>query len=435
MMMQGKPYSITVDELVRRGRDDIPAELISSAHLIYNSPAALAFNSPGAQGFGVKRAGLAIPGSVMLLVGPGCCGRNTTILSEMGGYSDRFFYYLMDETDIVTGRHLRKIPQAVCEVIQALPQKPTVVMICMTCVDALLGTDMERVCRKAEEKAGLPVVPCYMYALTREGRKPPMVDVRRAVYSLLEKSARSRRAVNLLGHFAPLRDGCDLYEFLAQMGITTVREISRCRTFAQYKDMAKANFNIVLNPEARLAAQDMEKRLGIPSVELTRLYQFDKIGRQYRAFASALGSAIDDGAWQEKAAAAIQATAEACAGATAAIGEMMNGNAFEMALALTQYGLTVKEIYANVSPFDFAYLRRLRDVSPQTEIYSNLSPSMLYYEGNDHQVDLTIGKDAAYYHEGAAHVCWDEERQPFGYDGLCELLRQVTKALEGRKLP
>ena len=60
---------------------------------------------------------------------------------------------------------------------------------------------------------------------------------------------------------------------------------------------------------------------------------------------------------------------------------------------------------------------------------------MLYYEGNDHQVDLTIGKDAAYYHEGAAHVCWDEERQPFGYDGLCELLRQVTKALEGRKLP
>ena len=37
-------------------------------------------------------------------------------------------------------------------------------------VDALLGTDMERVCRKAEEAAGLPVKPCYMYALTREGR-------------------------------------------------------------------------------------------------------------------------------------------------------------------------------------------------------------------------------------------------------------------------
>ena len=80
-MTERKPYAITVQDLVERGRDDIPAELITSTHLIYNSPAALAFNSPGAQGFGVKRAGLSIPGSVMLLVGPGCCGRNTTILS------------------------------------------------------------------------------------------------------------------------------------------------------------------------------------------------------------------------------------------------------------------------------------------------------------------------------------------------------------------
>ena len=63
----------------------------------------------------------------------------------------------MDETDIVTGRHLKKIPKAVASICESLEKKPSVVMICITCVDALLGTDMERVCRKAEEKAGLPV--------------------------------------------------------------------------------------------------------------------------------------------------------------------------------------------------------------------------------------------------------------------------------------
>ena len=72
-----------------------------------------------------------------------------------------FFYLMMDETDIVTGRHLKKIPKAVAEICEGLEKKPSVVMICITCVDALLGTDMERVCRKAEEKAGLPVRPCY----------------------------------------------------------------------------------------------------------------------------------------------------------------------------------------------------------------------------------------------------------------------------------
>ena len=103
-------YYISARDLAELGKDQIPEELVSGRHLIYSSPATLAFNSPGAQGFGVKRAALAIPGSVMLLVAPGCCGRNTTILSEIPGYENRFFYLLMDETDIVTGSHLKKIP-------------------------------------------------------------------------------------------------------------------------------------------------------------------------------------------------------------------------------------------------------------------------------------------------------------------------------------
>ena len=163
-----KAFYITAAELAQKGKDNIPDELLSAKHLIYSSPATLAFNSPGAQGFGVKRAGLAVPNSVMLLVAPACCGRNTTMLSAESGYGDRFFYLLLDDTDIVTGRHLTKIPKAVEEVCQSLDYTPSAVMICITCVDALLGTDMDRVCRKSSDRAGVPVVPCYMYALTRE---------------------------------------------------------------------------------------------------------------------------------------------------------------------------------------------------------------------------------------------------------------------------
>lgn len=432
MTHEKKPYSITISQLVELGREHIPAELISSTHLIYNSPAALAFNSPGAQGFGVKRAGLAIPGSVMLLVGPGCCGRNTTILSEMGGYSDRFFFYIMDETDIVTGRHLRKIPQAVAEIVDDLPEKPSVVMICMTCADALLGTDMERVCRKAEAKVGLPVVPCYMYALTREGRKPPMVDVRRAVYSLLKKQKRQKRTVNLLGYFAPLQDDCELYDVLRQLGITTINELSRCQTFAEYQGMAQANFNVILNPEARLAAQHMEKNLGIPSIELTRLYQVGQIHRQYQALGQVLQTTVDDSRWYEAAKETVAYIKTQYSGMTVAIGEMQNGNAFEMALALTRYGFCVRELYANLTGDDFVYLRHLQELSPDTRVYSNLSPSMLYYDGSEQPVDVTIGKDAAYYHDDSAHVFWDEEIQPFGYAGVQALLQKLDAALKGR---
>lgn len=427
-----QPYAITVQDLVRRGKDRIPEELLSSEHLIYNSPAALAFNSPGAQGFGVKRAGLSIPGSIMLLIGPGCCGRNTTILGEQGGYQDRFYFYILDETDIVTGRHLQKIPQAVAEIVESRREKPSVVMLCMTCVDALLGTDMERVSRKATSVCGVPVVPCYMYALTREGRKPPMVDVRRALCSLLEKQPRHRRTVNLLGFFSPLQEDCELYPILRQMGLVRIQELSRCRNFDEYLAMSQANFNLILHPESWLAAQDMEKRLGIPSITLTRLYQISQIHRQYMALSRALGSPIDDEPWLEQARQAVDAIRTRFSGVTVAIGGMQNGNAYEMALALTRYGFIVREIYASLSPDDFVYLRHLAQWSPDTEVYSNLSPTMLYYEGASHPVNLTIGKDAAWYHGTAAHVNWDDDIQPFGYAGVLSLLRRIGSALEER---
>ena len=103
--------SHTVRELWELGRDKIPQDMVSNSQLIYSSPATLAFNSPGAEGFGVKRAGLSVPGSVMLIVSPGCCGRNTSSISTMNGYENRFFYLTMDETDLVTGRHLRRMTQ------------------------------------------------------------------------------------------------------------------------------------------------------------------------------------------------------------------------------------------------------------------------------------------------------------------------------------
>ena len=49
-MMQDA-FFCTVGELSAMGRENIPPQFISGAHLIYSSPATLAFNSPGAEGF------------------------------------------------------------------------------------------------------------------------------------------------------------------------------------------------------------------------------------------------------------------------------------------------------------------------------------------------------------------------------------------------
>lgn len=433
-----KAYFCTAEELEQRGKDNLPKQFQSGEHLIYSSPATLAFNSPGAEGFGVKRAGLAVPGSIMLIVAPGCCGRNTSMISSMKEYNNRFFYLCMDETDIVTGRHLKKIPKAVASICESLEKKPSVVMICITCVDALLGTDMERVCRKAEEKAGLPVRPCYMYALTREGRKPPMVHVRQSLYSLLEPGHKKGNVVNLLGYFSPLVDDCELYTLLQEAGVKTIHEISRCEDFEEYKKMSEANFNLVLHPEARFAAEDLHDRLKIPFIELRRLYQIDKIGSQYQAFGAALGIKFHAEEQKKQAQEAIESFRKVCPDPVFAVGECANADPFELSLALVKYGFKVAEIYGTITGENFIYIRQLKKLSPQTKIFSNMEPTMLYYDPAESGVTLTIGKDACYYHPNTKGIHWNEERQPFGYAGVRRLFEAlelaVTEQAEGNVL-
>lgn len=433
-----KAYFCTAEELEQRGKDNLPKQFQSGEHLIYSSPATLAFNSPGAEGFGVKRAGLAVPGSIMLIVAPGCCGRNTSMISSMKEYNNRFFYLCMDETDIVTGRHLKKIPKAVASICESLEKKPSVVMICITCVDALLGTDMERVCRKAEEKAGLPVRPCYMYALTREGRKPPMVHVRQSLYSLLEPGHKKGNVVNLLGYFSPLVDDCELYTLLQEAGVKKIHEISRCEDFEEYKKMSEANFNLVLHPEARFAAEDFHDRLKIPFIELRRLYQIDKIGSQYQAFGAALGIEFHAEEQKKQAQEAIESFRKVCPEPVFAVGECANADPFELSLALVKYGFKVAEIYGTITGENFIYIRQLKKLSPQTKIFSNMEPTMLYYDSAESGVTLTIGKDACYYHPNTKGIHWNEERQPFGYVGVRRLFEAlelaVTEQAEGNVL-
>lgn len=433
-----KAYFCTAEELEQRGKDNLPKQFQSGEHLIYSSPATLAFNSPGAEGFGVKRAGLAVPGSIMLIVAPGCCGRNTSMISSMKEYNNRFFYLCMDETDIVTGRHLKKIPKAVASICESLEKKPSVVMICITCVDALLGTDMERVCRKAEEKAGLPVRPCYMYALTREGRKPPMVHVRQSLYSLLEPGHKKGNVVNLLGYFSPLVDDCELYILLQEAGVKTIHEISRCEDFEEYKKMSEANFNLVLHPEARFAAEDFHDRSKIPFIELRRLYQIDKIGSQYQAFGAALGIEFHAEEQKKQAQKAIESFRKVCPDPVFAVGECANADPFELSLALVKYGFKVAEIYGTITGENFIYIRQLKKLSPQTKIFSNMEPTMLYYDPTESGVTLTIGKDACYYHPNTKGIHWNEERQPFGYAGVRRLFEAlelaVTELAEGNVL-
>ncbi|MDY6268958.1 MAG: nitrogenase component 1 [Selenomonadaceae bacterium] len=422
----------------------LPSALTTRGHLILSSPATIDFNSPGAQGFGVKRAGLTVPGSLMLLISPTCCGRNTRALSGPGHYGERFAYLELTSTDIITGAHLSKIPEAARLFLESRTDPPSCLLLCTTCVDALLGTDMDRIAKKTEALIHLPTRPCYMYALTRESLHPPMVQVRETIASLLEKESASSRpqttSVNLLGFFSPIAPSSELFPLLRSLGIQTIRQIATCSDYDDFQRMAEAHFNLVLHPESLPAAEQMAERLHIPYITLRRFYTPGRIHKQYQALARALGKEIDDTPYYQAAKTAIHHLKEpplpppctkpdSATAPTIALGSRMSADPLDLALLLTSCGFRVTDIFTTLDETDAYFLNLLRQVSPHTRLHGSLDPTMALFE-SEHRPDLTIGADAATYYPTTPNIPWNEEIQPFGYQAPLSLLEKIRSFME-----
>ena len=453
----------TAEQLAGRIVDNssgwIPEDFRSGHSLVYSSPATLAFNSPGAEGFGVKRAALSVPESIELIVSPRCCGHMSTDLPGGRDVNERLFFMELSEIDLVTGRYLKKIPaeveKAILARIDAGFTKPKAVLLVFTCVDALLGTDMDAMASACEKKTGVRVVSAPMFALTREGMNPPMVQVRRSIFSLLEKRKRNPHAVNVLGSFGGFdsESMAELHKILATAGITTIRTVADCSSYEEFQKMAEANFNIVIDQEARAAADDMEKRLGIGYIELQRFYGKDRITSQYKAFLKAIG-VEDAGVFSDAEGLISHADCAALAsnddsntrvsfenpenlnsenasvdfsGKTFAIGECANAMPVELALALLEYGGKVSEVFCTLSQRDAWYILQISQRSPKTRFYFNQHPSMIGFK-TDSDVDICIGRDACWYYkdEPVRKITANRDRQPFGFAAVGELFKEIS---------
>ena len=118
--------------------------------------------------------------------------------------------------------------------------------------------------------------------------------------------------------------------------------------------------------------------------------------------------------------------------ATFSVGECLNGDAFELALALVRYGFEVREVFGTVQAENFAFVRRLAQASPDTRIYSNMEPTMLYYDAAGCPVHVCLGKDAGWYHPEAAYLAWNEDVQPYGYAGVRRLFEALRNVVASR---
>ena len=413
------PYK-TVAELAER------RALRKAVHLLYGC--VLHYNGPGSTGYGVKRTAMLMPETAMLMIAPMGCSRSGTVPAEEFGFADRMFYLHIDDRSMASGAYLKQAHEAARSIAGTGEFKG--LLICMTCLDALAGTDAASLAKSIARETGLTVTSTFMDPIARDGNFGPMVQVRKAITDCIvsDGSADTTPAVNLLGVFAQPADSCELYEMLTPAGIAKIRTVAGCGTLAELRSMANARITIAVHPQALVSAADLEKRLGIPWVKALTSYIPEQIEKQYEEIFALLGSPADSRNEKRRAAAeeALLRFGNDFQGKRIAVGEAIHGSPFDVARMLIRSGIAVPFVFRDmIRPDDLADIQALAAVAPELRVYSGVDPATCSAPEGLPETDIALGLDAGYFTPDAVSIGWDFGETSFGYEGIVRLIRMI----------
>jgi nitrogenase molybdenum-iron protein alpha/beta subunit len=392
----------------------------------------LHYSSPAHGDWGVVRIGMLAPESVQLFVCPFACGRHGAIGAMRQGFKDRLSYLYINQSDIINGYdHL--IPPAVEEMLSSLPRRPRVFFVFVSCLDDLIGTDHEallEVLHTAHPDIEFRV--CHMNPISLGSKLPPPVSIQNNLYSLLKPAKEKEKAVNSIGNLVAVSPESELHQLLSAEGFLPLRHISQYESFDAYQQMAKSSFNLVLAPAGRLAAQNMERRLGIPDCFLPVSYRLEEIDGDYqnlhRFLAPDQPFPCDFSTLRQQAQREIEETRMLLGSLPLIVDASATARPYGMARALTEYGFTVKRVEAQECvPFDREDREWIETLHPEIEMCQPQHHRAVLFDRRLPE-SLAIGVDGAYL-AGSRYVAdLFGDGGMFGYDGVCKLMRLIRNA-------
>jgi nitrogenase molybdenum-cofactor synthesis protein NifE len=396
----------------------------------------LQYTPPSHGGWGIVRVGMLVPEAVMLFIAPPACGRHGAIAGLQLGFKERLFYLYLSETDLVSGVHLETAKQAAAEILATVKPRPKALILCISCVDYLLGSDFDAVVAALEAEHGLPVRLSYMNPIAMDGKTPPQLNMQRTIYSFLPEwtdtdQGAPKQSVNLVGNFTPVDRYSEIYEVLQQAGCGEVLQLSACNSFTDLAPLSGSGHNLLIRPEGRLAAEMMEQKLGIPFCYVPVAYGLETIAARYRTLEAFLGVTLDTRKYQVEAQEEIDLLLRRLGPLRLAVSGGINAMPFELSRALTEFGLKVVYIFCDeLMAADAEHLDWLAENSPATLVLTQTDPGMPDFRISGYPVDLAVGYTAAYYCQATRTVPLSMDQQWYGYRGTVSLLRAMVEAWE-----
>ncbi len=401
--------------------------------LLARFPDTLRYCSPSRGGWGVVRTGMLVPESYQLLVCPFACGRHGAIGAITRGLKHRLSYLYIDETDMVSGGYEELIGEAVEELLEQLEVRPRVLMIFVSCLDDLLGTDHEallQVLRQGHPDMRFTI--CHMNPITLDSKVPPPVNIQRKIYGLLEPSDKAKllTAAAFCGNNVSIDKNSEIYEIMAAAGYMDIHHISEFATFAEFQQLARVSLNIVPNPVGLAAANDIRQALDIDYIYVPVSYDFEEIKQNYETMLSIAGIDMDLSTYKRRALKAIFSAQATIGNLPVVIDASATIRPFTLAKMLFSFRFNVREIYAQQClPLEEESYRWLGKHAPGIKILQPERPRSPLQRRHSREC-LAIGFEGAYLTGAKYIVNLVNDETLYGYQGIEKLMHMLVSAAE-----
>ena len=145
------------------------------------------------------RIGMMIPECHQLFVCPSACGRHGALGAVQQGFKDRLSYLYLEQSDIISGYDNAMI-EAVGEVLNRLEKRPKGILVFVSCIDDLIGTDGDAVIAELSERfPDIQFRMGHMNPISTDSDEPPLVTTWKSVYCAGARAPHPRAAAGPCG--------------------------------------------------------------------------------------------------------------------------------------------------------------------------------------------------------------------------------------------
>ncbi|MDQ2087105.1 nitrogenase iron-molybdenum cofactor biosynthesis protein NifE [Herbivorax sp. ANBcel31] len=200
----------------------------------------------------------------------GCAAYTWDIRGSLSSGSEIYrnsFSTDLREHDVVFGGE-KKLTGAIDEIVDKY--KPKLIFVYATCIVGVIGDDIDAVCKMAEKKYGIRVIPVKSSGFA--GNKS--MGYRAAGKALLKLMGddlpEKEKGINFLGDFNLAGEMWIITGYLRSIGINVIAKITGDSTYKEILEAPKASFNIVQCAGSMTSlAKEMEKKYNIPFVKVS----------------------------------------------------------------------------------------------------------------------------------------------------------------------